>query len=282
MGMEELSKSQIILLTLLVSFVTSIATGIVTVSLMEQAPPAIAQTVNRVIERTVEKVVSSPSPAGQAAAVMTTEKTVVVKESDLIVQAVEKMTSSLVRVYTFSQESPAFLALGVVLDSNGSVITDAASLGDAADASIVLPDGTTVRGFVTSRNPAIGTATLQLATTTASGKAIHFTPVVLSVGKPTLGKTVVALSGKAIPRIADGLVTAFIPQGEGGGDVIDTNISADYVMDGSPLIDTEGGLLGVSTSVSRRSGRGGFVSASSLVQKSAKAESEPSETKPSE
>ena len=51
MDMEELSKSQIILLTLLVSFVTSIATGIVTVSLMNQAPPAIAQTVNRIIER---------------------------------------------------------------------------------------------------------------------------------------------------------------------------------------------------------------------------------------
>ena len=34
MNMEELSKSQIVLLTLLVSFVTSIATGIVTVSLM--------------------------------------------------------------------------------------------------------------------------------------------------------------------------------------------------------------------------------------------------------
>ena len=85
MDIEHLSKSQIVLLTLLVSFVTSIATGIVTVSLMDQAPPAIAQTVNRIVERTVEKAV----PLGQAAStVVTTEKTVVVKESDLIVQAV--------------------------------------------------------------------------------------------------------------------------------------------------------------------------------------------------
>ena len=36
--MENLTKPQIILLTLLVSFVTSIATGIVTVALMNQAP----------------------------------------------------------------------------------------------------------------------------------------------------------------------------------------------------------------------------------------------------
>ena len=89
MDLEELSKSQIILLTLLVSFVTSIATGIVTVSLMDQAPPAIAQTVNRIVERTVEKVVSLPS---QTAAAVTTEKTVVIKESDLISDAVAKMT----------------------------------------------------------------------------------------------------------------------------------------------------------------------------------------------
>ena len=72
MDMEHLSKSQIVLLTLLVSFVTSIATGIVTVSLMDQAPPAIAQTVNRIIERTVEKVVSSGQSA--AATVVTQEK----------------------------------------------------------------------------------------------------------------------------------------------------------------------------------------------------------------
>lgn len=268
MDMEELSKSQIILLTLLVSFVTSIATGIVTVSLMDQAPPTIAQTVNRVIERTVEKVVPSPSPQGQAASVITTEKTVVVKESDLIVQAVEKMTPSLVRLYTSSQESPLFLGLGVVLDDSGTVVTDSAALGDSGDAVIAFADGTTLRAFVTSRNREAGTAVLEPATTTVSGKTINFTPAVLAVGKPTLGQTVVALSGKAIPRIADGLVTALIPRAEGDGVIVDTNISGDYVMSGSPLINTEGGLLGVSTWVSQSSSPGGFISSLALVQKS--------------
>ena len=40
--MEHLNKQQLILLTLLISFVTSIATGIVTVSLMDQAPQGAA------------------------------------------------------------------------------------------------------------------------------------------------------------------------------------------------------------------------------------------------
>jgi len=49
--MENLTKTQIVLLTLLVSFMTSLATGIVTVSLMSQAPEPFIQTVHKVIEK---------------------------------------------------------------------------------------------------------------------------------------------------------------------------------------------------------------------------------------
>ena len=69
MDIEQLNRTQILLLTLLVSFVTSIATGIVTVSLMGQAPHGITQTVNRIFERTVEKVVPEPVRPSAAAAV---------------------------------------------------------------------------------------------------------------------------------------------------------------------------------------------------------------------
>jgi len=117
MDIEHLSKSQIVLLTLLVSFVTSIATGIVTVSLMEQAPPSISQNVNRIIERTVEKV----APGSQAASVITQEKTVVIKESQLISKAVELVKPSVVRVYSSSSDVPLFLGFGVVIDSSGTV-----------------------------------------------------------------------------------------------------------------------------------------------------------------
>jgi len=95
MDIERLTKMQIVLLTLLVSFVTSIATGIVTVTLMDQAPPAITQTINRVVERTVEKVVPDKS---QGANVITKEVTVVVKEDDLITDSIEKNSKSVVRI----------------------------------------------------------------------------------------------------------------------------------------------------------------------------------------
>ena len=265
MDIEKLNKSQIVLLTLLVSFVTSIATGIVTVSLMDQAPPTIAQTVNRVIEHTVEKLVPAGQPAAAAQTVITTEKTVVVKESDLIAAAVERVRPSLVHLYTSISENATFLGIGIILDESGSIIVDASSLGETTDPVMVLQSGSRVRSFIAWRHKGAGTALLRPATTTVDGATLKFTPATLSAQRPVLGESVVALSGKTIPRIADGLVTALIPLADGSGLIVDTNISRDLIMPGSPLINTDGSVVGVSTSVSRASFQGGFMSSTALV-----------------
>ncbi|OGF49261.1 hypothetical protein A3G55_00225 [Candidatus Giovannonibacteria bacterium RIFCSPLOWO2_12_FULL_44_25] len=48
-----MTKHQLVLLVLLVSFITALVTGIVTVTLINQAPQPITQTIQRVIEKTI-------------------------------------------------------------------------------------------------------------------------------------------------------------------------------------------------------------------------------------
>ena len=59
MDVKELNKSQLIMLAILLSFITSIATGIVTVSLMQQMPVNVTAPINRIVQQTVEKIVPS-------------------------------------------------------------------------------------------------------------------------------------------------------------------------------------------------------------------------------
>lgn len=140
MNLEELTKHQILLLTLLISFVTSIATGIVTVTLMDQAPAGVTNTINRVVERTVEKIV--PDTRGQAASVITKETTVIVKEEDLITGSIEKGSKSIVRIempLATDETTPKTIALGTLVSSNGYVVTDALQI--AAEGKYIIRYG---------------------------------------------------------------------------------------------------------------------------------------------
>ena len=76
-AMEDLNKTQIVLLCLLVSFITSIGTGIITSTLLQEAPQTVTQTINRVVERTVETIVPQET---KGPSVVTKETTVVVKD----------------------------------------------------------------------------------------------------------------------------------------------------------------------------------------------------------
>ncbi|MBP6859975.1 MAG: hypothetical protein KBC38_00205 [Candidatus Pacebacteria bacterium] len=111
MDIDDLSKSQLLLLTLLVNFVMSIATGIVTVSLLDEAPPVITQTVNRIVEHTVETV---------APAVVTPGKPQP-SEEDRLVSAVAVANARTVFLYDKSTTTPA-IARGMYLPTSRSAV----------------------------------------------------------------------------------------------------------------------------------------------------------------
>ena len=56
MDIKDLTKTQLIMLAVLLSFVTSIATGITTVTLMQQAPSSVTVPLTQIVRQTVEKV----------------------------------------------------------------------------------------------------------------------------------------------------------------------------------------------------------------------------------
>ncbi|MFZ3043596.1 MAG: hypothetical protein WA058_00610 [Minisyncoccia bacterium] len=132
MNIEELSKSQLILLTILVNFVTSVATGILTVSLLDHAPAFVTQTVNRVVEHTIETVAAAPAAIIQAPAP---------SNQDLVTAAIGADASRAVAIYDADTgtSTPA-IAIGTYLPKSRAVAT-AAQDALTKEALIGFPDG---------------------------------------------------------------------------------------------------------------------------------------------
>lgn len=265
MDIEQLSKSQIVLLTLLVSFMTSIATGIVTVSLMQQAPQSITQTVSKVVEHTVEKAVPSQAlPAAAAAATPTLPASPASSSVGSIADAVAKADASVVRLYA-SDDPARFIGIGIAI-APGVVVTDSAALDNAADAYMQISDGKQVHLFVRQRSDDVSLAYLAFG---ASTTPISLTPATISPSNPVLGQTVVVLSGKSATKIAVGVITAISPisskDGKDGIQVLETNLQDSDIIYGSPIIDTTGNIIGVSTAAGRASSKTTFLASQALI-----------------
>ena len=108
--MEHLNKQQIILLALLVSFVTSIATGIVTVSLINQAPAGTTNTVERIIEDSV----AAALPSDNLAAVSQSGSS-----ADSLTAAIGAIRGSIVEIGTFGSTN-GVSGLGIVVNARGT------------------------------------------------------------------------------------------------------------------------------------------------------------------
>ncbi|MFT5180108.1 MAG: enoyl reductase-like protein [Candidatus Paceibacteria bacterium] len=238
--MEDLNAQQIVLLTLLVSFVTSIATGIVTVSLLDQAPEPITQTINRIVERTIEKVITEPGEPGEKII-----ETVVVKEEDAIVEVVNSNSESIVRIYDIINEAKGnFIGLGVIVDGGGKVL--------ASNKSII--EGTSYIGVYVGGEFNLSTET------TDNTKIIYLNPsetgntsfndVTLSSNTAQLGQSIILLSGRETNKVTTGIVTELASiedeAGESSVTGLVTSIDVENVLNGSIILNLKGEVVGLS------------------------------------
>ncbi len=121
MDIKDLNKPQLILLAVLLSFVTSIATGITTVTLMQQAPKSFTAPINRVVQQTIEKI--------QQVEGKTITQTVIVKEEDLVVDAIAKNKSATFVVSKDTLDADGHMAevsagRGFAITTDGTVVAD--------------------------------------------------------------------------------------------------------------------------------------------------------------
>lgn len=279
--MNDLNNQQLILLCILVSFVASIATSISTVTLLEEAPPVITQTINRVVEKTVQTVVPDKTPS-----ILTREVTVVVKEEDLVTAAVEKNLGKIVRIFegstsTFDGTKP-HVAIGFIVSTDGFIILDGNSITNEKNYTAVTPSGNVFgTEIVKKENKTI--AVLRLVPKDLGKKTEWDAVALLDSKEPKLGTTVLAIGGPG-NAIYKGIISetkrAETPvEGEIPADSfvrILTNIPLEKKDTGGPLLNLDGNIIGINIV----SGDSSFAVSSGdildiLSSKSGKSEPEP-------
>lgn len=255
MDIEKLTKHQIVLLTLLVSFMTSIATGIVTVSLMDQAPPEVSRTINQIVERTIEKVVPADVPAAAAATpakpVVTKETTVIVKDDDAVSTAIANAQQGMVRIVS-ANDKDTLLARGIVVSASGVVLSDRVSLEQTGTLNFMayLPDGSLVPA--TMRQPS-GTSTLAVLDLKLATSS-QISPIsIADPSKLKLGQTVIRIGGNGGDTIGTGVI-AKLPStmSPAHHDLIEASVVSN--TPGSVLLSLFGEAVGITTSDSVSSG----------------------------
>jgi hypothetical protein len=237
--MEDLNKTQIILLTLLVSFVTSIATGIITVSLLQEVPQNVTQTINRVVEKTIERVV--PEEGGETVK----EVTVVVKEEDLVIDAIDVNAKSIVRIKdsaVIEGVSP-FYGIGFLVSDDGLVVSarrENVNMNNTYTG--VFPNGTTFSMKVSKINE---TENLVFFQTQPSSEAIPAKAAKLAESDVKLGQTIISIEGEEKDIISVGRVTSFTSSSEGNAIRVNSDILAKTQVVGGPLINLSGEVVGI-------------------------------------
>ena len=248
--MEDLNKNQLILLVLLVSFVTSIGTGIITVSLLMEAPIEVTQTINRVVEKTIETVTpdQKTTTGNQKIKEVTT---VVVKEDDQVISAIEKNTKSIVRIRekNTSLDIDNFYSLGVVVGTNGIIATDKKNISEVMQYEAVMYDGTKIPlvYVYADRKASVGFFKAK------PEKPYTFTPISYTSTNAQLGQSIVVIGGDNTNAINVGRITALNTKDLGTTTPKEiTSLVADISptdgVTGAPVFSLSGELVGLSLS----------------------------------
>lgn len=245
MSMDHLTKQQVVLICLLVAIVTSITTGIVTVSLSDQSGGGVSNTIYQVVEKTIEKVVPDSSPVKKI-----TEKENISKELSLTAIA-EKFSKNLVRIYRKDGSgNSTFLTVAIAVGDKGALLGPESinPFEEGESLKAILSGGEEIDVTVARKNLYSG---LDIFLVKDQKNISKLSAVSLGgFSSLNIGTNVVAFGGKESDNvISTGIIGEFKNGREDNAtstakNIAVTNINLSSPLSGVLLVDTSGKAIG--------------------------------------
>ncbi|MCK9352044.1 MAG: trypsin-like peptidase domain-containing protein [Candidatus Paceibacterota bacterium] len=209
--MEDLTKQQMVLLTVLVSFVCSIATSIMIVSLLTDTTPIVSQTINNIVEKTIEKVVTGTTTP---VVIKPTTPTPIKTENERIISAVQINLPKLVSIREKAIEGgsatgTAKIGIGSIVSADGLIAVDSSMVGEKTEFTVFFGDKYRPAKKVYADN-ASHVALIQAGDAIKGDKnteGITFSPLSYSRSDMTLGLPMIALGGENGRSMTKGTLT---------------------------------------------------------------------------
>ncbi len=271
MDIEKLTKTQVVLLVLLVSFVTSLATGIVTVTLVNQAPQIATHTVSKVVEKVVPKEV----PVKEKTVVFSSEDNLVkiIKNASLATVGIlrEEETATTTDMATTTGENISGNAKknetingsGFLVSEDGLILTNKHFVEDKnMKYSAMTGDGKKIMATVLFRDPVYDIAVLK-----AEGK--NFKYIAMSDSSfIDVGQTAIAIgsfSKTDKSNVSIGFISGFnnmavaieaISGAKEEVNFIRSNIIINENNSGGPMLDLKGNAIGVNIALNKEANAG--------------------------
>lgn len=178
-----------------------------------------------------------------------TDETLLDAYSSSVANAVETVGPAVCRVET-PAERRAGLGSGVVISSDGLIVTNSHVVGQANTVRVVVPDGSTAEARVLGRDPDTDIALLRANSNFGAvaelgdSKSLRRGQIAIAIGNPlgfdwTVTTGVVSALGRSMRASTGRLID----------DVIQTDAALNPGNSGGPLVATNGKVIGINTAV---------------------------------
>lgn len=186
MDIEDLSKAQLLLLTVLVNFVVSIATGILTVSLLDQAPVSVGQKVDRIVERTVETI-STPIQVATTAVKPTPSAP---SGEQLLTTAISASVNRTVLIHRGTSTNAPAILYGAYLPKQRAVATVSGVVTLPREVTVVFANGQSSQASLSKQGNGVAIYGFSDTATLPDAPAANLVPI----GDLKAGQTTIAIT----------------------------------------------------------------------------------------